>query len=183
SYRILHGCYDVLPNSVLSDQLYENLKTVALPNYDVEELEFARKLASTLSEDQKRNTLIGLGLDPAAADQLLSRPVHGGVGYWGRGWTIPASTDVGDVSHLTPTAQINTATYPIGIGSHTWQATAASGSSIGMKGMLFAAKVLAGTVFDLLSNPTILENAKAEFRKATGTETYTAALDLLQNLE
>lgn len=180
SYQILHGCYDVLPNSVLSDLLYTQMEKIPLPEYTAEEIEFARSLASTLTEDQKRNTLLGLGLDAKTADQLLSQPIHRDIGYWGKGWTIPASTDVGDVSHIVPTAQINTATYPVGIGSHTWQATASSGSSLGMKGMLYAAKVLASTTWDLLEHSVWIEKAWEEFRRTGGEEPYLAAIDLLQ---
>ncbi len=180
SYQILHGCYDVLPNSVLSDLLYTQMEKIPLPEYTTEEIEFARSLASTLTEDQKRNTLLGLGLDAKTADQLLSQPIHRDIGYWGKGWTIPASTDVGDVSHIVPTAQINTATYPVGIGSHTWQATASSGSSLGMKGMLYAAKILASTTWDLLEHSVWIEKAWEEFRRTVGEEPYLAAIDLLQ---
>ncbi len=180
SYHTLRGCYDVIPNSILSDLLYQNMGEIPLPDYTAEEIEFARSLASTLTEDQKRNTLLGLGLDAQTADQLLAQPIHRDIGYWGKGWTIPASTDVGDVSHIVPTAQINTATYPVGIGSHTWQATASSGSSLGMKGMLYAAKVLAGTTWDLLEQPVWIEKAREEFHLAIGEEPYVSALDLLQ---
>ncbi len=180
SYITLQGCYDVLPNSILSDLLYKNMEEAPLPEYTAEEIEFALSLASTLTEDQKRNTLLGLGLDAKTADQLLSQPIHREIGYWGKGWTIPASTDVGDVSHLVPTAQINTATYPVGIGSHTWQATASSGSSLGMKGMLYAAKVLAGAIWDLLEQPVLVEKAREEFRRTAGEEPYVSALDLLK---
>jgi aminobenzoyl-glutamate utilization protein B len=181
TYKALQGCYDILPNSVISDLLYTNMQKAVLPRYDAAELEFARKLASTFTEDQKRNTLIGLGLDGITADQLLKQIIHEGIGYWGKGWTIPSSTDVGDVSHIIPTAQINAATYPIGIGSHTWQATAASGSSIGMKGMLYAAQVLGATVCDLMERPSLIEQAKNEFDTVTRGDKYTAAMDMLDS--
>ncbi len=87
---------------------------------------------------------------------------------------------MGDVSHIVPTAQINAATYPIGIGSHTWQATAASGSSIGMKGMLYAAQVLGATVCDLMERPSLIEH-KNKFDKITRGDTYIAALDMLDS--
>lgn len=178
-YEVLYGCYDVVPNRVISDILYENLKSVPLPEYTAGELDFCRKLSDTLTTEQKRNTLLMLGVDSASTANLLPKAVHDEAEYWGTGWTIPASTDVGDVSHLAPTAQINTATYPMGIGSHTWQATAASGSPVGMKGMLYAAKVLAGAGWDLMSRPESLAKARAEWEKAMAGETYTAAKDLL----
>lgn len=178
-YEVQHGCYDVLPNKVMSDTLYENLKSVPLPVYTAGELEFARELSDTLTTEQKRNTLLMLGVDPASAERILPKAVHDEAEYWGVGWTIPASTDVGDVSHIAPTAQINTATYPMGIGSHTWQATAASGSSLGMKGMIYAAKVLGSAAFDLMTRPETLAAARAEFEKTVDGEVYTAAKDLL----
>jgi aminobenzoyl-glutamate utilization protein B len=50
------------------------------------------------------------------------------------------STEVGDVSWITPTGQITTVCMPLGTPGHSWQTVASSGSSIGMKGMVFAAK-------------------------------------------
>lgn len=46
----------------------------------------------------------------------------------------PGSTDVGDVSYVCPTAQLNMATYAIGTPGHSWQLTAQSGCSIGHGG-------------------------------------------------
>jgi aminobenzoyl-glutamate utilization protein B len=181
-YELIHGCHDVVPNKAMSDLLYRNMLDIPLPIHTPEELDFARNLSGTLSEDQKRTTLLMLGVDPDSAEKLLRRPIHDEVGYWGGGWTIPASTDVGDVSHIAPTAQINAATYPMGIGSHTWQATAASGSALGMKGMLYAAKVLGAAVYDLMTKPEILRAAKEEFEDTLGKEAYGSAAGLLKNI-
>ena len=181
-WEVLHGCYDVVPNSVISDVLYNNLKAVPLPVFDAADRDLAAGLAAHFDEDQKRATLAMFGIDPASAATIINSPLHESVGYWGIGWTIPASTDVGDVSHLAPTGQINTATWPVGVGSHTWQATAASGSGIGMKGMLYAAKVLAGAAYDLMTRPDLLQKARTEFLAATAGETYAPAKDLIKQL-
>jgi aminobenzoyl-glutamate utilization protein B len=121
-------------------------------------------------------------LDSVSAAQVAAVPLHEGIGYWGKGWTIPASTDVGDASHIAPTAQINTATWPVGVDSHTWQATAASGSGIGAKGMLYAARVLGGAACDLMANPALLASARAEFQAATAGAPYVPAAELLERL-
>jgi aminobenzoyl-glutamate utilization protein B len=180
-YQIQHGCYDVLPNKVMSDLLYENLKALDPPGYTPEELDFCRQLGDTMTADQQRNTLLMLGVDAASTETLISQIIHGGVGYWGEGWTIPASTDVGDVSHITPVAQVYTATYPIGIGSHTWQATAASGSTVGMKGMIYASKIFGCACYDLMTQTETLSKARAEWEAAVAGESYVAAEDLLKN--
>lgn len=177
-----HGCYDVLPNSVMSDLLHENLLAAPRPAYSREERALAAALSATASDEQKRTSMAMLGLDPASAAEVIKRPLHEAVGYWGRGWTIPASTDVGDASHIAPTAQINTATWPVGVDSHTWQATAASGSGIGVKGMLYAAAVLGGAACDLMGRPDLLAKARQEFAEATAGEPYAPVADLLKAL-
>lgn len=46
--------------------------------------------------------------------------------------------------------------------SHTWQAVAAGGMSIGHKGMMVAAKTLAFTAMDIYKNPAMVDKAKKE---------------------
>jgi aminobenzoyl-glutamate utilization protein B len=181
-YKVLHGCYDVIPNQIMSDLLWENLQALGPPAYTPEELDFCRKLSDTMTRDQKRNTLLMLGVDLESAEILLSKAIHDGKGYWGRGWTIPASTDVGDVSYITPIAQVYTAAFPVGIGTHTWQATAASGSTVGMKGMIYAAEIFGCACYDLMSRKDLLSAARVEWEKAVAGETYTAAEDILEKI-
>ena len=64
-----------------------------------------------------------------------------------------ASTDSGDVSWVTPLATFNTATWVPGTPAHSWQATAADGMGIGIKGAVVAAKTLALTVAQLYQSP------------------------------
>jgi aminobenzoyl-glutamate utilization protein B len=179
-WEVFCGCYDTVPNTVISDVLYGNLKDVPLPVFDGADRDLAAGLSAYFNEDQKRTTLAMFGIDPASVATIIRSPLHESVGYWGVGWTIPASTDVGDVSHLAPTAQVNTATWPVGVGSHTWQATAASGSGIGMKSMLYAAKVLAGAAYDLMIHPELVQKAHAEFMAVTAGETYVPVGDLIK---
>ncbi len=80
----------------------------------------------------------------------------------------PGSTDVGDVSYACPTAQLNTACYAIGTPGHSWQLTAQSGSTIGLAGMLAAAKVLAYAAVKAIESPDTLNKARDEYEKSTG---------------
>jgi aminobenzoyl-glutamate utilization protein B len=52
--------------------------------------------------------------------------------------------------------------------AHSWQAVACAGSSIGMKGMLVAAKTMALTMSDLYSAPATIAAAKEEFLRRRG---------------
>jgi aminobenzoyl-glutamate utilization protein B len=78
------------------------------------------------------------------------------------------STDVSDVSWATPTVGLNAATWVPGTPSHSWQAVAAGGTTIGLKGMIVAAKTLALTGVDLFTQPELLKKAKAEFEQRRG---------------
>jgi len=79
-----------------------------------------------------------------------------------------SSTDSGDVSWVTPLATLNTATWVPGTAAHSWQATAAGGMSIGLKGAIVAAKTLALTVAQISTSPELIAAAKAEFDKSRG---------------
>ena len=81
-----------------------------------------------------------------------------------------ASTDVGDVSWLVPTAGLSTATWVPGTAAHSWQSTACGGMSIGMKAMINAAKGIAMTGIDFLTDPRLIQEAKAEWLKKQGKD-------------
>ena len=76
---------------------------------------------------------------------------------------LTASTDGGDVSFVVPMHMFASACWPVGVAPHTWQATAADGTTLGEKGALYAAKVLASTVYDLLTDEEVREAITKEF--------------------
>ena len=83
---------------------------------------------------------------------------------------VPASSDVGDVSYTTPTVGMSAATWAPGTAAHSWQAVAASGTSIGVKGAVVAAKALALTAAELFQSPDTLAAAKAELEQRRGAD-------------
>ena len=87
----------------------------------------------------------------------------------------PGSTDVGDVSWQCPTGQIHVAAWPNGCPGHSWQNVSCGGTDLGRKAAVHAGKVLAAAAIDLLTDPALLEAAKAEFRKQTA-EGYTCPI-------
>ena len=82
------------------------------------------------------------------------------------------STDVGDISWVVPTGQINTACFAIGAGSHSWQWVAQGKSSIAHKGMQYAGKILAQAAIEFHSNPELIQKAKDEFNQRLGQDVY-----------
>lgn len=79
---------------------------------------------------------------------------------------MTASSDSGDVSYLMPMNMFTVANLPFGVAPHTWQATAMTGSSIGVKSTVYAAKILARTAYELLTRPDMVAEIIKEFRDA-----------------
>lgn len=145
----IDGTSNTISNTVLEKLLYENLCNTPKPCYTEEELSFAEKLRVTFSDSPTAP------LNTAVEPYTPSNMIH------------PGSTDVGDVSWLTPTAQFTAVTWPEGIPGHSWQIVSAGKSGIAHKGMLYAAKVLAATAADLMEQPATIEAARKEFDIAT----------------
>ena len=86
------------------------------------------------------------------------------------------STDVGDISWSVPTGGLRTACFPEGSPGHSWQNVASIGSSIGEKGTLVAARVLAATAVQLLEEPDLCNAAKADFDRRMENREYSTLI-------
>ncbi len=73
------------------------------------------------------------------------------------------STDMGNVSQLVPSIHPSVAIAPKGMSIHSPQFVEAAASESGIQGMLDAAKAIAMTVADLLSNPETFKEVNKEF--------------------
>ena len=150
-YEVIHGIYPMLPNEAIHQLIYSNLKEVGGVVYNEQETEFATKIQATFPK--------GTQLLASAGEIQPYKKSH-----------FYASTDVGDVSWSMPTGTLSTATWVPGTSPHSWQAVAAGGTSIGEKGMINAAKVMALTAVDLMLNPKTVEQAKQEYQQSVGPD-------------
>ena len=75
------------------------------------------------------------------------------------------STDMGNVSCVTAAIHPMLAIAPKGISQHSAEFAAAAASETGINGMLDAAKAIAMTVVDLLSQAQILQKVREEFEQ------------------
>ena len=150
-WEITGGTYDLLPNATLGRVMHANLARVGGVPYTADEKIFAEKIHPTLLD--KPVPVENANLIQAFQPVL---PPSGG------------STDVGDVSWVVPTVGLETATWVPGTPAHSWQAVAAGGTSIGLKGMVVAAKTIALTAIDLFTSPATIAQAKAELAKQRG---------------
>ena len=173
------GCYDVLPNSVISNLMLEKLQAAGEQRFTEQEKAFAKQLQQTFPEGSLDHSFAMLqqstigDLSKAELENPLWERV---LPFNPEPITMPGSTEVADVSQITPTSQLTTACWPFGTPPHSWQIVASSGSSIGAKGMLHAAKAMALTAFDLMTKPDLLRAARQEFEEATAGNPYVSPL-------
>ena len=68
--------------------------------------------------------------------------------------------------------EFRTTSHVLGAPGHSWQSVACSGMSIGHKSLIFAAKTLAGSALDLITDPGLLEKAKEDQKTRLKGQTY-----------
>lgn len=168
-WEIKSGCYDTLPNETLNELMFKQAEAAGTIVFTQEEEKFAEELRQTVDPSVLAAAKqLAMGAD---ANQILDTGFYHNMKQFGI--TMGGSSDVGDVSWIVPMGQIMTTCAPLGIQFHTWQATASFGSSIGIKGMHYAAKLMALSAYELLLDQgTILEKAKAEFKAGTKGAEY-----------
>ena len=172
SWRQIDGTSSTVSNEVLEALLHKNLTEAPLPRYSEEEITFAAALRTTYEVSGlpgKRTEEIRKLRSFVAEKTGNGRTAinHFVFPYYPSTHFNPGSSDVGDVSWLTPTAQFDAVTWPSGCPGHSWQTVSAGKTSLAHKGVIYAAKVLAGSVADLMEDPAILAEARAEFNETT----------------
>jgi aminobenzoyl-glutamate utilization protein B len=158
-YEIIGGTHDLLLNTSLGMTVQNNLVLVGGVNYSNDELAFGQKIQASFNYRTQPLTAA------ATIKPFKTKPDAGG-----------GSSDVGDVSYAVPTVEFDAATWVPGTPAHSWQAVACGGTEIGTKGMMVAAKTIALSVIDFLTDPELLKKAKTEFINARGDYQYKALL-------
>ncbi|MHB9291870.1 putative aminobenzoyl-glutamate utilization protein B [Hollandina sp. SP2] len=181
--EFIKACANIIPNKVLGRVLYDNFTAQELPHYTEEELAYAAALTKNSLKTPGAEAamfLPAMGKDVAEYTKRLAgkklcdlilpfydetpEPV------------FPGSSDVGDVSWNVPTAQIAVASYALGTAEHSWQLVSQTRSSLGHKGLILAAKVLARACVDVLEHPELAEKAKAEWEQRLEGHPYCSAI-------
>lgn len=159
--EVIHffGMHDLLPNEPLARLLHRHLAAVPI-EWTEEEQAFARAC-------QREAKLPEAGMAPQPLPFLQEISAGG-------------STDVGEVSYQAPVGIFAWPTMPLGVGLHTWPVTACGGMSIGDKGSLNTARVLAAAGYDLMTDAALREAARVDFRARRGDRPFTSALPASQ---
>ena len=151
SFEVMHGNYSLMPNDTLQKIMHEKLSARGGIVYSSEEKKFANTIYKTLV-----NPIAQVG----DQENVLSYKQTHGYG----------STDVGDVSWLVPTAGLRISTWVPGTSAHSWQAVAAGGTTIGLKGTKLAAEILSETAIEIYLDPAIASKAKQELQRRVGAD-------------
>ncbi|WP_454862591.1 M20 family metallopeptidase [Paraburkholderia fungorum] len=161
---------NVLQNTPLNELMYKHLKRLDIPSYDKEDLAFADAMQKTTRREEI--DAIGRMLTDAWRNP---KPLFDTVAPYDSKHLVPihGSTDVGDVSWITPTAQCMTACFAFGTTPHSWQWVSQGKSPIAHKGMVLAAKVIAATAMDLFRDTSLLAIARQELNTRREDEPYT----------
>ncbi len=160
--QLITGVHEYLLNRPLQEVIQSNLELVGPPSYTEEEQTFAKSLQRYVEKEEHGfvDSITHL------ADE--SGPVSGG------------STDVAEVSWITPTAGFRITTAAAGVPWHSWATSACHGHPAGIKGAVVAAKVIAATGIDLLTNPKYILSAQAYFQEKTKGKKYVSPLPVDQ---
>jgi len=158
--RVLSAVHQRHANKAAAELFYKNIQLVGMPEWTEEEHAFAKALQKELGEEEK-------GM-PAEIDTLRDPK--------GRTFTGGGSSDVGDVTLITPCATIRfPGGVPGGIGHH-WSNVTANYGSTAWKGLNAGAKAMAASAIDLLTKPEELKKLREEFEKYSKEHPYKSFL-------
>ncbi len=138
------GCKEMKVNRVLAEAFYDEMRKLETPSYSEFEIDFAEKIS-------KEANLLNNGQYFSELEPLEKEPC-----------ILPIGTDVAEVSHEVPTVIISASTMCKGTALHHWATTAQSGMSIGYKGMIYAAKVMALGAVRLVCERDVIEKSWSE---------------------
>lgn len=167
--RFDSACSNIVLNTPLNHLMHKNLARLGTPAYNDSDLAFAGAMQKTTRREEVE--MAGRMFRAAWRDP---KPMFDSVQRYdpAEAITLHGSTDVGDVSWVTPTVQCMTACFAFGTSPHSWQWVSQGKSSIAHKGMTLAAKTIAATAIDLFNDPALIAAAKADLAERLHGDAY-----------
>jgi aminobenzoyl-glutamate utilization protein B len=144
--KVITGVHQRHLNKGMAETIQRNIELVGIPKWTDPEQAFARALQKELKEKET-------GYPDSVTP--LKKPSEIQVGG--------GSSDVGEVTLITPTATLNFPGEVPGANGHHWSAVACFYGSAAWKGLNAGAKVMAGTALDLITKPELLDTIRKEF--------------------
>ena len=170
--KVVSAVSNLLGNTPLEEAMQRQLERLGPPPFDAADRKYAAEIQATLTAEDIASAYARAGMRPRKDSPLCDFIVP----YGTKGAPMMGSTDVGDVSWVVPTVQARIATHAIGTPGHSWQITAQGKSGQAKKGMVTAAKVMAGVAVDALGDPALIARAKADLEERTEAVPYDCPL-------
>ena len=139
-------------NKVIAETMYENIKSVGLPEWT----EADQALAKALQQEVNSNNTDGLETVIEDLGRPVRNPVSGG------------SDDIGDISWKLPTVTLGYPSNIPGLQGHHWSNAVAMATPIAHKGVVAGAKAEAMTLLDFFLKPQLVADAKKYFVEEQG---------------
>jgi aminobenzoyl-glutamate utilization protein B len=165
---VISAVSNKLGNTPLELAMHDAMERLGPVPFDADDRAFAAQIQATLSDEDIQSDYLRVGM-PFRKDTPLCDFV---VPFDSRGEPMIGSTDVADVSWVVPTVEARVATHAIGTPGHSWQIVAQGKSPAAHKGMVHAAKIMAATGIEALTDPTLIDRAKADIRERTSKVPY-----------
>lgn len=169
---IMSAVSNLLGNEPLEKAMQSNMDRLGGVPFDAEDRAFATQIQATLTPEDIETDYLRVGQPFVAGESLCDYVVP----REQKGVAMIGSTDVGDVSWVVPTVQAWVATHAIGSPGHSWQITAQGKMPAAHKGMIYAAKIMAGTALDVLQDEKLLAAAKADHGARLSKAPYTCPI-------
>lgn len=159
---LITGVHEYLINRPLQEAVQSNLELIGGPEFSEEEQTFGRAMQKAAGKPE-----VGYLSDVAPLADEPTAPRGG-------------STDAAEVSWMTPTVNFAVATAALNLPWHSWATSASHNNTAAHKGAVVAAKVIAATGVDLLTNPGLVESAQVFFEQASEGKPYQSPVPLEQ---
>lgn len=154
-FNVYYGMHDILPNTPAIDLLHGHM-AARPPEWTEAEQDFARSC-------QREMGLPEAGMATSVLPKIGPTKVGG-------------SSDLGDISKVVPLGVFGWPTAGLGTSLHTWAITACGGMSIGDRASMDTARVLAGAGYDAMTDPALIEAARADLQARMKGKTFVPLL-------
>jgi len=162
--RVIGAAWPQHFNKPVAEAMFRNMQAVGLPKWSEDDQAFARAVQKEINAPNQKGLDVELS---KLTEPIKDEDKRGG-----------GSDDIGDVSWTVPTVALRYPANIPGLPGHNWVNAVAMATPIAHKGVLAGAKVQAMTIVDLLTTPSLVQEAWTYFREVQMKDmTYTLAAD------
>ena len=167
------SCASVLSNHYLADLQHEAMKEIGALEFSEDEIAFAQEITDEYPDAMFEDMVKYLTERLKIAEETARQPlIIENFPSLDAGIVESGSTDIGDMSWCVPVSMLTTTCFPTAAPGHSWGNVVTSGMSIGHKGMIHAAKIMALAAMDCYTDASHIQKTREEFGKATKGQPY-----------